>query len=172
LPDTPTPRAPVGSSGLPDEPTFELVGDPFVRTLEEPNLRLKLTNAIAEAIGTVLMILLLQRGQQKWLSAIPLARWREILREEIRRARNPGEEREKLLRRLAADVARVEVSRDGRVTLPKSLAARCGITNEVTVWPRIDRLEITPGKGQPSKEERERIEGLYPEYQGGVTGLI
>jgi DNA-binding transcriptional regulator/RsmH inhibitor MraZ len=156
----------------PGEATLELVGEPFVRTLEEPGLRLKFPNAIVEAIGEVLMILLAEGQGRKWLAAVPLARWREVMRGELQRARNPGEDRQALLRRLAAHVARVEVSRDGRITLPKHLTTQAGIKNEVTVWPRIDRLEIVAGRELPTPSGLKAIEPLYHDYQGGVPGLL
>jgi DNA-binding transcriptional regulator/RsmH inhibitor MraZ len=62
----------------------------------------------------------------------------------------------------------VDVSRDGRLTLPKNLAARCDLANEVTVWPRVDRLEIVAGRKLPSKADDERIEDVYRGFRKEV----
>jgi DNA-binding transcriptional regulator/RsmH inhibitor MraZ len=149
-------------------PTFELVGDPFTRALEGPGLRLKLPAAIAEAIGKVLMVLLLQTSDEKWLAVIPVAQWRAILRERILSETPGAVDRQAYLRRLAADARRVELSRDGRLTLPKELATRCGIKGQVTIFPRLDRLEIVAGKAKLEDVKPH----LYHEYQGGVPGLV
>ena len=159
----PQPKAP------PDigEPTYEIVGSPFTRTLEGPGLRLKLPAAIAEAIGTVLMILFLQTCSEKWLAVIPVAQWRAMFREKILSEEKDAVDRQAFLRRLAADARRAELSRDGRLTLPKDLAAKCEIKTEVTIFPRLDRLEIVAGKQKLVNVKPD----LYHTFQGGVPGL-
>lgn len=165
------PLAPVTVGGL-EEPTFELLGEPFVRTLEEPGLRLKFPTGIAEAMGSVLVVFLAETEKRKWLTVFPVARWRGIMRDTAHGKPEPGQDKQALLRRLAANAARVELSRDGRLTLPKSLAARCGIVNEVTAWPRVDRVEIVAGRKLPTKADEDRLDELYHGFEGGVPGLL
>ncbi len=149
-------------------PTFEIVGDAFTRTLEGPGLRLKLPAAIVEAIGKVLMVLFLQASDAKWLAVIPVAQWRVMLREKLLSETPEAVDRQAFLRKLAADARRVELSRDGRLTLPKELAARCGIKGTVTIFPRLDRLEIVAGKARLEEVKPH----LYQKFQGGVPGLV
>lgn len=150
------------------DPSLEIVGKPFTRTLEAPGLRLKLPTAIADAIGKIVMVLSLRVGDQAWLAVIPVAQWRAIVREEIMSESLAAVDRQTYLRKLADDARRVELSRDGRLTLPKDLAARCGIESEVTIFPRLDRLEIVAGKAKLEDVKPH----LYHQFQGGVPGLL
>jgi DNA-binding transcriptional regulator/RsmH inhibitor MraZ len=148
-----------------EEPAFDVLGEPFLRSVDKEAPRPKLPVGVADALGTLVVVLLMEMSESvKWLAVYPLSQWRHLVATEVARGPAPGTDVQARLRRLARNAARAEVSQDGRLSLPRHLAARCGIGRQVTCYPRLDRLEIEAGNTLPEGPDDPKDLALLSEF--------
>jgi hypothetical protein len=145
--ETPTEAAlgtPVGPEGHPL--AFDIVGEPFLRTVEEAALRVKFPVNVAGPLGTeVVVAFFTDLADRKWLAVFPVRRWTDII-PSLLEGKSDTARRDQL--RALARYSEKAVISSGRLSLPRRLASMCGISaknREVTLRPRFDRVEIEAG---------------------------
>lgn len=171
--EQPDQRARSVQHSLASGPGCEVLGEPFLRRLDESGQRIKLPVDVAAALGPSVVVMLALRSESiRYLALIPLPRWREIISAMLARSTDdPAPEKHR--RALASQAARADISDDGRITLPKRLVRACGIDRAVTCWPQLDRLAVTSGQ-EPTVSVWDDPEQFAETCQlvGGVTGLL